>query len=116
LGKIITTDVELSVHRWVQQRLAFLVKEPDLFSELENIKYKDYQGKFVVYYKMERKGRLFDFVEGVGENVNKHKFVFPADISDGKKDLVTGTLTELDDYLASAFKARVAALKSAAEA
>jgi hypothetical protein len=62
--KVVTTETELAVFRWVQQRLAFLVRDDTLFAEIGNIGFRDYQGKFVVYYKKERKGRLFDFYEG----------------------------------------------------
>jgi hypothetical protein len=52
------------VLNYVKQRLAFLVKDEAMFREIENIGFRDYQGKFVIFYKRERKGRMLDLVEG----------------------------------------------------
>lgn len=35
-----------------------------MFREIDHLSFRDYQGKFVVFYRRERKGRLFDLVEG----------------------------------------------------
>ena len=71
--RIVTTATELTVLNYAKRRLAFLVKDEALFGEIEQITYRDYQGKFVAYYRKERKGRLFDFVEGESP---KYKFYF----------------------------------------
>jgi len=57
---IVTTEVELEVFRFAKQRLAFLVKDEDLFDAIGKVKFIDRKGKFVVYYDRERRGRLFD--------------------------------------------------------
>ena len=62
--KIVTTDTELAVFAYAKQRLAFLVRDEALFQEIDHLGYRDYQGKFVVFYRRERKGRMFDLVEG----------------------------------------------------
>ena len=56
--RILTTATELLVFNWTKQRLAFLIKDEALFGEIEQLRYRDYQGKFVVYYRRERKGRI----------------------------------------------------------
>lgn len=109
--KIITTETELAVFRWVQQRLAFLVRDDVLYGEIGNIGFRDYQGKFVVYYKKERKGRLFDFIEGKGDAQSpKYRFVFPDDSAEGRRDICTDKLKDIDADLLSLFAARVRAL------
>jgi hypothetical protein len=55
--RILTTAIEIAVFNWTKQRLAFLVRDEALFGEIEQLEYRDYQGKFVVYYRRERKGR-----------------------------------------------------------
>lgn len=112
--KIVTTETELAVFRWVQQRLAFLVEDDEHFHEIKNIGFRDYQGKFIVFYAKERKGRLFCFVEGAGNN--PYKFIFPDDVQLGRAELVTSSLKDLDDDLLYLFKARVAALRGQADA
>ena len=59
--RIATTEAELEVFRWVQQRLAFLVDNDNPSREISNVSYRDYQGKFAVFYKMDGKD---DFSEG----------------------------------------------------
>ncbi|MFG1347447.1 type I restriction endonuclease [Xanthobacter autotrophicus DSM 431] len=105
---IVTTDREMEVFRWTQQRLAFLVREDALFSEIAAVDYRDYQGKFVVYYKMERKGRLFEFIEGKGQA--GYRFIFPEESGLTPPDVVVAALTEIDAPLLAAFRARVAAI------
>ena len=110
-SKAITTETELAVFRWVQQRLAYLVRDDVLYEEIRNIKFRDYNGKFVIYYKKERKGRLFDFIEGK-DNIQspKYRFIFPDDAVTRGKDLPTNTLKDIDADLLYLFKARVTAL------
>ncbi len=72
---IITTEIELAVFHYVKRRLSFLVKDDALFDEVGNVDYRDYKGKFVVFYKKERAGRLFDFKEGGSK---KYTFDFGA--------------------------------------
>lgn len=76
-----------------------MVKDEALFGEIEQIGYKDYQGKFVVYYRRERKGRLFDFVEG---ETPKYKFSFA-----GGGEIATDKLTDTDNLLLATFLKRV---------
>ena len=49
--KTILTDTELNVFSYVKRRLAFLIKEESVFREIDDIEYRDYQGKFVVFYR-----------------------------------------------------------------
>lgn len=104
---IVTTERELEVFRWTQQRLAFLVREDALFAEIAAIEYRDYQGKFVVYYKRERKGRLFEFIES--RSATGYRFVFPEEAGLPQADITVQALTEIDAPLLAAFRARVAA-------
>ena len=108
---IVTTERELEVFRWTQQRLAFLVRDDTLFAEIAAIDYRDYQGKFVVYYRMERKGRLFEFIES--RTAAGYRFVFPEEAGLPQADITVQSLTEIDAPLLAAFRARVAAIARA---
>jgi predicted type IV restriction endonuclease len=97
--RIVTTATEVAVLNYAKQRLAFLVKDEALFGEIEQIMHKDYQGKFVVFYRKERKGRLFDFVESESP---KYKFYFS-----GGEEVLTDKLADIDKPLLAAFLKRV---------
>ncbi|MDQ0505792.1 type I restriction endonuclease [Xanthobacter agilis] len=110
---IVTTERELAVYAWTRQRLAFLVRDDTLFAEIAAVDYRDYQGKFVVFYKMERKGRLFEFVEsktGAG-----YRFLFPDESGLAPGDVSVTSLTEIDEPLLAVFKARVLAIGKGVE-
>ena len=100
---IVTTDLELSVYNYTKRRLSFLIKDESLFEEIENIEYRDYRGKFVVFFKKERAGRLFDFYEN-----GKKKYWF--DFGDSGGEFLTDKLTEIDSLLMSVFSKRAVEL------
>lgn len=108
---IVTTERELQVFQWTLQRLAFLVRDDGLFGEIRSIEYRDYQGKFVVFYKKERKGRLFEFIET--KTVPGYRFIFPEESGLSPTDVVVQELTEIDAPLIATFKARVTSLGKA---
>lgn len=101
--KIVTTDRELSVYRYVCRRLAFLSATEAQFAAIEKVAYKDYIGKFVVYFEGVKKGRLFDFV--AGEN-GFDKFIFP----DPFGEIVTNSISDIDSALQKTFEKRVSEL------
>jgi hypothetical protein len=103
--QIMTTDRELSVFRYVCRRLAFLASDERQFSAIEHVKYRDYVGKFAVFYENVRKGRLFDFVEGSN---GFDKFVFPDPIG----EIITNSIVDIDEPLRTIFSARVRELGS----
>ena len=98
---IVTTEVELEVFRYVKRRLSFLVKEEHFFDAIENIEYRDYKGKFVVFYKRERAGRLFDFYETRGK-----KYGFDFGTANGG-EIATDRLAGIDHLLLENFVKRV---------
>ncbi len=98
--RIVTTDRELAIVNYVRRRLAFLVSDEKLFNAIEEVEYKDYIGKLVIYYQKERKGRLFDFIEGNG---GFDKFIFP----EPHGEIVTNNILEIDLPLLTAFTSRV---------
>jgi len=110
---VITTERELDVYRWTLRRLAFLVKDASLFDEIAAVGYRDYQGKFVVFYKMERKGRLFEFYES--RTAPGYRFVFPEEAGLADGDLTVATLAQIDTPLLTIFRARVASLARSSE-
>lgn len=95
------SPLELTIFQYAKQRLAFLVKEDELFNEIENIACRKYKGKFVVYYKRERLGRLFEFYEG---RSRKYTFDFGSDCAD---EISTDTLADVDNALLGTFTKRV---------
>ncbi len=101
---IVTTDTELEVFHYVKRRLSFLVKENTMFDEIANVEYRDYKGKFVVFYKKERAGRIFDFTEG---GPKKYNFDF-GQLTGG--EISTDKLIEIDAVLSAIFSKRVTEL------
>ena len=98
--RIVTTERELAIVNYVRRRLAFLVSEEMLFNAIERIDHKDYIGKLIVYYDRERKGKLFEFMEG---RDGFDKFIFP----DPHGEIVTNNILDIDGPLQAIFTARV---------
>jgi len=103
--RVVTTERELALFNYIRRRLAFLVKDEAAFRAIEAISYKDYLGKLVVYYDKERKGRLFDFIEGAN---GFDKFVFPKPHG----EIITNNMTDIDDTLRMVFLGRIRELGS----
>jgi len=99
---LVPSPLELEVFQYVTRRLSFLVKDEALFDEIDKIEFRKYKGKFVVFYKRERAGRLFDFSEGKAK-----KYTFDFGQADGGV-ISTNKLSEIDKLLVSAFTKRVA--------
>lgn len=98
--RIITTDRELAVYRYVCRRLAFLAADEHQFSAIERVRHRDYVGKFAVYYENVRKGRLFDFIEGSN---GYDKFVFPEPFG----EITTNAISDIDEPLKAMFTRRI---------
>jgi hypothetical protein len=98
---LLPSPLELEVFQYIKRRLSFLVKEDRLFDEIGEIDHRKYKGKFVVFYRRERAGRIFDFFEGKSR---KYTFDFG---QGGGGDISTETLAEIDTVLANAFSKRV---------
>ncbi|MGQ0671649.1 MAG: hypothetical protein ACT4N2_02045 [Hyphomicrobium sp.] len=98
--RISTSERELAIFKYIKRRLSYLVDDEHHFDAVEELRYRDYVGKLVVYFDRERKGRLFDFIEGAD---GYDKFVFPDPIG----EIVTNTLTDIDSALKVTFVSRV---------
>ncbi len=98
--RISTTEREIEIFGFIKRRLAFLVDDEGHFAAIENVQMKDYVGKLAVFYDRERKGRLFDFIEGAD---GYDKYIFPDPIG----DIVTNNILEIDDALKAIFATRV---------
>ena len=98
--RIVTSEHELTIVSYVRRRLAYLAREEALFSAIDRVEYNDSVGKLVVYYVNERKGRLFDYIEG-GEGFDK--FIFPSPYG----EVVTKSILDIDEPLIATFAARV---------
>jgi hypothetical protein len=101
MTRIITTEAELKVFDYVRTRLSFLSKDERMFREVANVGQTDRKTVFIVYYRQERKGRLFNFREGRDP---KYHFEFP----DLSKTIETDDLREIDQPLLEMFSRRVA--------
>jgi hypothetical protein len=97
-----TTERELYVFGYCQRRLAFLVQQDTaLFQKIEDVGYKDFTSKFVIFYKKVNSGRMFEFYEG---DEGRDTFVF----SDGLGEIEVGEdLERLHQPLLTISKARV---------
>lgn len=98
---IVTTETELEVYDYTRYRLSFLIDHDEkLFAKLSNVSFRDFKGIFAVFYKQDRKGRLFNFREGPN---GEYRFEFP----------VTGVnikathLSEIDSEILTAFMRRI---------
>ncbi|KAA8384108.1 hypothetical protein FOH24_16835 [Acetobacter tropicalis] len=100
--EIIPSETEMEVFEYTKKRLAFLSDTDELFSAIDSIEFKDYKGKFVVFYGKERAGRLFDLYES---KEVKYKFDF-GEAAGG--EIITNTLSDIDTALINTFKERVA--------
>jgi predicted type IV restriction endonuclease len=101
--RIITTDRELAVYRFVCRRLAYLAGDEYQFAAIEHVHYRDYVGKFAVYYRSVNKGRLFDFIEG-GNGYDK--YIFPEPFG----EILTSTMADIDRPLRAVFAQRIGEL------
>lgn len=106
--RVITTEREIAIFGYIRRRLAFLVAEEAQFNAIEAVHYKDYVGKFAIYYENVRKGRMFDFIEG---SDGYDKYVFPEPFG----EIVTNNIYEIDDALRATFIARVRELGATAQ-
>lgn len=100
---IVTTETELSVFQHAKARLGFLVDSEHLYRKVQQLEYTDYKTLFIVYYKQERKGRLFNFREGPDGEL---RFDFP----EREETIEVRDLYEIDDLLLASFKNRVSEL------
>ncbi|BCI65996.1 type I restriction endonuclease [Acetobacter aceti] len=100
--EIIPSETEMEVFEYTKKRLAFLSDTDELFSAIDSIEFKDYKGKFVVFYGKERAGRLFDLYESKDA---KYKFDFGEAFGG---EITTNSLSDIDTTLITIFKERVA--------
>jgi predicted type IV restriction endonuclease len=104
-SRILTTDRELAIFAYVRRRLAFLVDDELHFGAIDQVQYKDYIGKLVVFFGRERKGWLFDYIEG---SDGYDKFTFPAPYG----NIITNNILEIDGPLRAVFMSQVRAATS----
>ena len=100
---VVTTATEQEVYDYVRRRLPFLIAgDEQLYQRLENLRPVDYKTVFSVYYKQERKGKLFNFWEG---KEPRYRFEFVA-LGPGHQ-VQTENLADIDANLVAAYKQRV---------
>ena len=98
--RIATTEHQLEMFNYVRRRLAFLADDETTFDAIENVRYIDYVGRICVFYGRERKGRLFDYIEG---SDGYDKYIFPDPIG----EIVSNNVLEIDTALKTVFASRV---------
>lgn len=106
---VVTTETELMVIEYVKKRLAFLVRDEQLYQELSYVDFRDYKGKMVVFYRRERNGRIFDFREGKSPNL-----IF--DFGSLGGEISTDRISDIDGPLLSAYRQRVAEMAAGKKA
>ncbi|HEX6747286.1 MAG TPA: type I restriction endonuclease [Longimicrobium sp.] len=100
---VVTTEVELFVLDYVKTRLPFLVGGDEvLFSKLQHVRPIDHKTVFTLFYRQERKGRLFNFRQGRDP---QYRFDFMG--AGGATLIDTDDLASIDQALLAAFKQRV---------
>jgi|TARA_R110002012_G_scaffold35665_1_gene101505 hypothetical protein len=98
---IVTTVSELAAYDYAIRRLAFLVKDEDMFNAISEIAYKDRKTVFCVYYKRPQAGSIFNLKE---RSDGSYHFVFPAL---DNQEINTTKLADIDASLLEAFQQRV---------
>lgn len=102
---VVTTETEVQVFEYVRTRLPFLIAGDEaLFAQLAHVRPVDHKTVFCVFYKQERKGRLFNFREGRSP---RFRFEFAGD---GAPVLETDSLSDIDQPLLTVYRQRVAEL------
>jgi predicted type IV restriction endonuclease len=100
---VVTTETELEVYEYVRRRLPFLIAgDEELFQRLQHLHPIDYKTVFSVYYKQERKGKLFNFWES-----KEPRFRFEFVALGAGNPLQTDDIRDIDENLLAAFKQRV---------
>lgn len=98
--RVASTEHQLHMFNYVRRRLAYLADSDTEFEAIENVRYVDYVGRLTVYYDRERRGRIFDYIEGAD---GYDKYIFPDPIG----EIVTNNVLEIDQALKTVFAARV---------
>jgi predicted type IV restriction endonuclease len=98
--RIAATEHQLEMLNYMRRRLAYLAEDETTFDAIDNIRYADYVGRICVYYDRERKGRLFDYIEGAD---GYNKYIFPEPIG----EIVTNNVLDIDLALKTVFAARI---------
>ena len=88
--------------------MAYLSPDDSHFNAIERVVYRDYIGKFSIFYVRERKGRILDFIEGTD---GYDKYVFPEPFG----EIVTNNPLDIDDALRRTFVDRVRLLGGISE-
>lgn len=100
---VMTTETELEVFDYVRTRLPFLIeRDEELYRKVANVRWVDHKTVFCVYYRQERKGKLFNFTEGTRGARFRFEFVAP----EGAGWVTTDSLSDIDAPLLAAFTAR----------
>lgn len=100
---VVTTEAEMQVFDYVRTRLPFLIeRDEDLYQKLTGIRCVDHKTVFCVFYRQERKGKLFNFTEGTRGSRYRFEFVAP----EGAGWVNTDNLSDIDGPLLAAFTAR----------
>lgn len=97
---IITTETELMVFDHVRSRLLFLIEDEAHYDRVQSLAYRDYKTVFSVWYKQERRGKLFNFREGPN---GEYRFEFPEE----PEVIETTDLYAVDEPLLASFLKRV---------
>lgn len=97
---IMTTDTELRIFEYARSRLAYLVASESEYRKIGELEYVDYKTTFIVFYRQERKGRIFNFREGADGG---YRFDFP----ERDETLEVSDLREIDDLLLQSFRNRL---------
>ena len=98
--RVVTTDRELQIFAYARHRLAYLISDERHYRAIQQMQYKDYIGKLVVFLEFKQKGWLFDYLEG---SDGCDKFIFP----DPFGKIITRNLLDIDAPLKAVFEMRV---------
>jgi hypothetical protein len=107
--QVATAERELAIFNYIRRRLAFLVRDENLFAAIDRVQCKDFVGRLVIYFDRDPKGRILEIVRGTD---GRDKFVFALPHS----EITTDRLGDIDEALRAAFEARVREIDGARDA
>ncbi|HEX2204284.1 MAG TPA: hypothetical protein VHG91_13330 [Longimicrobium sp.] len=101
---VVTTETETRILEYVRTRLPFLIeRNEELYRKLSDVRAVDHKTVFCVFYRQERKGKLFNFQQGTRGPRFRFEFVAP----EGAQPVITEQISDIDQPLLAAFLARV---------
>lgn len=98
----IPTPTESSVFHDIKMRIAFLIKEEDIFYKIKDLDFQALKHTFQIFYKKTNRGRVLNFRETQDGAL---EFKFPADMHE-PSTVIAKSILDVDDIIVKIFRNR----------